>query len=206
MNACRRLLGLSTVVFLMAAASSGCGSTGNGSAADSGANAVNDSGADQGVEASPSGCFALDANVAALPLPDGGDGGGVTACAACVQSHCSMQISACLNDCTCAAASQCLVSSDAGALMGCLSSNPRLSGIVFCIFLSCSGQCASLLPGDGGSFEGSTSEGGDSAADGGTETGPNASSDASADGGTDAGAGGDASDGGGDGGADVAGD
>jgi hypothetical protein len=206
MNARRRLLGLSTVVFLVAAVASGCGSTGNGSAADSGANAVNDSRADQSVEAGPSACFALDANVAALPLPDGGDGGGATACAACVQSHCSMQIGACLNDCTCAAASQCLVSGDAGALTGCLSSNPRLASIVFCILVSCSGECASLLPGDGGTFEGGTSAGGDSATDGGTETGPDASSDASEDGGTDARSGGDASDGGADGGADGAGD
>jgi hypothetical protein len=171
----RWVFGAATVAVVGGGLGSGCGSSSPGPATDSGVEAM----ADSGAEAAADACFGVDANfLSMLPSLDAGDAGGPLACAACVQSQCSMPISACQSSCTClSSAAGCFLSADAGAVASCVLSNPQLASVGACILFSCSTSCASLLLGGGG---------GPGNTDGGAETAPGSAVDAASPGETGA--------------------
>jgi hypothetical protein len=186
MRASRWFLGISALVVVGAGGiQAGCSSSSSGSpppASGDDASMVSDgSGGDV---ATPS-CH-VDASLTAFAATDAAGAG----CAACVQTMCSDAITACSNSCTCVGLFSCLadagvsatgLTSDLGSLAACvpggissagaLLNDPGVLALYNCLSMTCSDQCAAVLPAtDAGTADGGGSGDAGTAADTGTTT------------------------------------
>jgi hypothetical protein len=183
MRASRWFLGISALVMVGAGGiEAGCSSSSSSSppAGDDASTPVDGSGGD----GAPATCH-VDASLTAFAASDAAGAG----CAACVQTMCSDGINACSNSCTCVGLFSCLadagvsatgLTSDPGALAGCvpggissagmLLNDPGVQGLYMCLTVTCSDQCATVLPATDAGTDGGGAVDAGTTADTGTTT------------------------------------